>query len=363
MFLPEKGYKRIVIITFYIFLFLLFTYFFFKYLFSCSLPFLLAYILATASRKITLFLCEKFKFTRFFAVLSVTLLTLFILMTFIYVLSVSIFSEISNLSSFLTREKITNTFSGIYNKLILMLSDYFPNLLQKLEPKLSSLSAFINSTILSVAESLIPAIAQGAIYLLKLFPKLLLFSGVTILSLFYFGCDYESVNSFILKQLSKRQIKFLCELKNQVFKTIFNIIRAYAILILITFSELLCGFLLLGIPYATILAILISIIDILPILGTGTVLLPWSIILLLNGDTKNGISIIALYIIITVIRQIAEPKIIGSSLGLHPLLTLISMYFGIKLAGVSGLFIFPFVTIIIKNLNENGSIRLYKNPE
>lgn len=362
MYLPEKGYKRIIVITFYIFLLIVGTYLFFKYLFACILPFVTSYIIATALRKIVLYLCEKFKFTRFFSVLFVTLLTLALLLLIIYWLFASIISELSGLTSYLNQQQITNIFSEISESVLSTLSRYFPELVQELQPKLSSVSKFFDTALISIIERFLPVIAQFTFNVFKIFPKVLLFIGVTLISLFYFGCDYENVTCFIQKQLSERQVKFICELKNQTFKTIFNTIRAYAILILITFTELLTGFLIIGIPYATLLAAIISLIDILPILGTGTILLPWSAILLLNGDTKTGFALIALYIIITVIRQIAEPKIIGSSLGLHPLLTLISMYFGINLVGISGLFLFPLIVIIIKNLNEKGTIRIYKNP-
>ena len=164
-------------------------------------------------------------------------------------------------------------------------------------------------------------------------------------------------------QLSEKQAIFIRELKTQFFSTVVSIIKAYAILMGFTFIQLLTGFIVAGIDYPVLLALFISLIDILPVLGTGTVLIPWCIILFLSGNVKTGLCILILYVIITLTRQIAEPKVLGNSVGLHPLVTLISMYFGLKLIGVKGLFLFPLTMIIIKNLNDKGFIRLYINPD
>ena len=117
-----------------------------------------------------------------------------------------------------------------------------------------------------------------------------------------------------------------------------------------------------GQKYALLIAIGIAIIDVLPVLGTGTVLIPWGVILILTGSVGRGIAILALYLIVTVIRQILEPKIIGEYIGLYPLITLISMYAGLQAFGIVGMFLFPITVIILKNLNENGSVHLWKAP-
>jgi sporulation integral membrane protein YtvI len=274
-----------------------------------------------------------------------------------------VFSELSGLTVYLTQNSISNTFNEISKSLYGVLSKYLPFLFVNLESSFFEVSDSISQLIPGITNSLLPVLASTVLAIIKTFPKILLFTGVTLLSLFYFGCDYEKITGFISAQLSEKKRKIALELKNQFFVTILSTVRAYIILVSITFCELLTGFIIIGIPYATILALLISIIDILPVLGTGTVLIPWSVIMFLNKNNVTGLSILALYVIITIIRQIAEPKIIGGSLGLHPLITLMSMYFGVKLVGISGLFTFPLIIIILKNLNDKKCIRLYNTPE
>ncbi len=95
---------------------------------------------------------------------------------------------------------------------------------------------------------------------------------------------------------------------------------------------------------------MVAIIDILPILGTGAILLPWSIIAFILGNYKIGIGILLLYIVITAVRQTIEPKIVGQQIGLHPIVTLLLMYVGAQLMGVLGLLLLPIIATIIKNI-------------
>ena len=113
--------------------------------------------------------------------------------------------------------------------------------------------------------------------------------------------------------------------------------------------ELFVGLLLLRVPYAFLLALLIAVVDILPVLGTGTIVIPWGIITLILGNFPLGIGLLILYAIITVVRQSLEPRVVGHQIGLHPLITLISMFVGVSLFGFLGLFGLPIaVTVFVQ---------------
>ena len=117
------------------------------------------------------------------------------------------------------------------------------------------------------------------------------------------------------------------------------------------------GFSILGVEYSLLLAVITAIIDVLPILGTGTVLIPWGIISLFQGNFVLGIGILVLYGVITLVRQIIEPKIVGDYIGLYPLVSLICMYVGLRLFGIVGLFLLPISVIMLKNLHDKGIIK------
>jgi sporulation integral membrane protein YtvI len=198
---------------------------------------------------------------------------------------------------------------------------------------------------------------------LSFFPQAAVFTVLLFISVFYIGCDYDKIVSFINAQFTGKNAQHFITVKNQFLSTVRDLFRAYLFLTTITFTELLTGFLILKVKYAILLALIISFIDMLPILGTGTVLVPWSLICLITDDTSKAIGLLVLYGTITVFRQILEPKIVGSSLGLPPLVTLIAMYTGIRLIGFWGLFLFPVLTIIVKTLNDREIIHLYKTPK
>ena len=144
-------------------------------------------------------------------------------------------------------------------------------------------------------------------------------------------------------------------------------IKAYCLIILITTFELTVGFYILkfvGVfdnPYIVFIAVAIAFIDIIPVLGTGTVLLPWAVISFIIGNVGLGIGLLVLYVIILVIRQIIEPKLVAGQVGLPPIATIIAMYIGSKTLGVLGFFILPFIVILVKVFNDAGLIHVFKS--
>ena len=127
----------------------------------------------------------------------------------------------------------------------------------------------------------------------------------------------------------------------------------------ITFVELSVGLTLIGVNRAILVALLIAIFDILPVLGTGGIMIPWVILSALGGDLPHAFALLVLYVIITVIRNIIEPRIVGAQIGLHPVLTLMSMFVGNHLFGIVGLFGLPILLSLLRYLNDNGTISLF----
>ncbi len=125
-------------------------------------------------------------------------------------------------------------------------------------------------------------------------------------------------------------------------------VRAYLVLFLLTFAILFCGFLLLGSQYALLAALAVALVDLLPFFGTGAVLIPWAILELLCQNRFWGFGLLILCLAATVARQIAEPHLIGKTLGVHPLLSLAAGYAGWKFAGVPGLILGPFLLPVLR---------------
>ncbi len=190
-------------------------------------------------------------------------------------------------------------------------------------------------------------------------PNVFLFIVALILSTMFITRDMQGIKAFAYMQLPERIRMALFEAREFLILTIFRYIKAYAILITLTFCELSVGFLIMGLNYPFLIALVIAVVDILPVFGCGTILLPWAVISLVNSDLKLAISLVILYLIITVIRQVVEPKIVGSQIDLSPLITLFCIYVGFQAMGVLGMFIFPILLIILRKLQESGYLKIW----
>ena len=141
--------------------------------------------------------------------------------------------------------------------------------------------------------------------------------------------------------------------------------KAYGLIIAITFTELCLGLFLMKLigiydgNYIFIFALITALIDIIPILGTGTVLVPWAVYTLINGNIPLAVGIIIMYVCITVIRQVIEPKLVANQLGIPPFATIIAMYVGSQIFGVLGIFLLPITLVMVKLLNEEGIIHVF----
>lgn len=185
---------------------------------------------------------------------------------------------------------------------------------------------------------------------LSALPNLAFAFIVTVLCGFYFCFDGESIarscNEILPTSLQKKLPLWSRRFKNVSFRYL----RAYLWLLLLTVGELFIGFLILRVRYAFLLAIGIAVLDMLPVLGVGTVLLPWAAVAFLQRDFYLGFGLLILYTAVLLLRQISEPRLIGKSLGVHPLLTLIATYIGFRCFGFLGMLLAPFAALLIKSL-------------
>ena len=181
--------------------------------------------------------------------------------------------------------------------------------------------------------------------------------GVVLLitSSFFLANDYDRVMNFLYKSLPEKGKDRLREIWHKLAGSLWIYIRSYTLFLIITFTELNIGLHLLKIPYATVIAGAIAIFDLLPILGTGGVLIPWTVIAAVVGEYGMALGIGILYIVITMVRNYLEPKLVGKQIGLHPLATLIALFVGSRLFGLAGLFGFPVALSVIVQLRRKDA--------
>ena len=183
-------------------------------------------------------------------------------------------------------------------------------------------------------------------------PSFLLSVAVMIIASVYIAKDYTAFANYIHSIVPEKIIVKYVNIKNTVLNKIAKLLKGYLLIITVTFFELFIGLSVLNIKYALIIAFATALIDILPVLGSGTVLVPWAVLGALSGNPERAIGLAILYILITTIRNVIEPKIIGAKLGIHPVFTLAIMFLGLKLFSAIGVFLAPIIAIAIKSILE-----------
>lgn len=181
-------------------------------------------------------------------------------------------------------------------------------------------------------------------------PSVLLFIGVTVIAGFYFCIDRRGIEETLLLLLPKGIRDRIPAWSGRIKRVSFRYLRAYLWLLFLTFLELFIGFCILRVEYAFLLAAVIAVVDLLPVLGVGTVLIPWSVVELFGRNLRLGIGLLILYGTVSILHQVLEPKLVGKSLGLHPLLTLMAGYVGYRTFGFLGMAVAPFVALLCKSL-------------
>lgn len=190
---------------------------------------------------------------------------------------------------------------------------------------------------------------------LAFFPKFFISLLVFLLSCYYFSCDWPRISQFLSQKIPPKTRDTITQGKKQFFLALKQFVRAYLLLFLISFSLLFLGLVLLKIPGAPGIALIIALIDLLPVLGCGTVLIPWSLFCFLSGNSSLGGGILLLHFVILLVHQLAEPKVVGSSIGLHPLLSLILVLLGLHLFGLWGMILFPLTATCLVHLKKGPS--------
>ena len=244
--------------------------------------------------------------------------------------------------------------SPIMQELSEVLSSLGSGLEEFLNKMPKAFSSFISEIIHGVSKRISGYISDFATGTAASFPMFFTGSIVTIIASCYIARDFDGFKESVKSVLSNKILKAY-RITVDIFKdNVFKLIIGYGKLLVITFLELLIGLMILRVDYPVLLSVIIAFLDMLPIIGTGTVLIPWSIYEIISGNIYIGIGIIILYIIITVLRNIIEPKIIGKQIGLHPLIALISVFIGLKLLGFVGIFLLPLTIMLLYKMYDKG---------
>ncbi|MCD7775415.1 MAG: sporulation integral membrane protein YtvI [Clostridiales bacterium] len=373
----DKTQKRwsFIVNIIYLLIFVGAFYLFMKYAFWTLFPFMCAFVIAALLQKPLRFLTKNKHVPKGIVSTVLSLLVYAVIIGLIAVVGVKLVSSVRDLITYFTDRcsNFAEFFDIIKNgylnldladRLPSYVNDYVISLIDELNDYV------VNGELVSAITSNISKLVSPLGSVISTVPSFLAAFLIAIVSTCFMTVEYSKLKAFVVRQLSPERRLNASKTKHILISSVGKMCRAYGLIILITTCELYIGLnilKLIGVNSGThnlLISFLTALVDIVPVLGTGTVVIPWSLYCFITGNIGMGIGLLVIYVVITVIRQIIEPKLVAGQVGISPIVTIMAMYIGIKLFGAIGIFILPFFVIIIKLLNDEGIIHLFvSDPE
>ncbi len=354
-----KGRKKFLVNIAFWAVILALIYLVFKYFIHLIMPFFLALIFAAIMRPVVRWMVAKLRLPQGFSGVVVSVLFFAVIGTLIALLTLRIISGIGQVFT-MVPDLYRDTIEPGLERLFEQIQDFAARYDMNLEETLENIGPQILSAAGNAVSTISGRVVGWVSSLVTRVPRFLVSLIICVVATFFMAADYERMISVLMHLFPERAQAVLLDAGRSLGKVIRQYGRSYVLILAITFAELTLGLLLLRVKRFVLIALLIAILDIFPILGTGTVLIPWAVIALIQGYYGRGIGLLVVYAVITIIRQIIEPKIVGKHVGLHPLITLICMFVGTSLFGWIGLFGLPILMAILLELHNSGTLRVFR---
>ena len=347
VYLPEKGYKRVAVISFYILIGIILIFIAVKCAFDFFLPFVLAWFVSMLLRPLLINIRKRTRLPhRLLCILALAAFFLIAGAAIFWVIQRLIFEAGNALGALIDNyDAIEAKVMSIAEWIAARLPSHNGNAVADVDAVIEAGLGMVQSTVNTISSKLPMAAAAVASKL----PGIMFFTVMLVMSSYYISADLGKINKKLVYFIPDKARSFFYSIYGNMKYTGLSYMRAYMFIMLITFAELLTGFLIIGIRYAAIAALIIAFADMLPVIGVGMIMIPWALILILQGRSYQGIGLLLILVVIEVLRQVLQPKIVSETTGLSPLLTLICMYAGFRLAGFAGLIFLPMIVLIIKN--------------
>ncbi|MCP3772254.1 sporulation integral membrane protein YtvI [Paenibacillus sp. MZ04-78.2] len=325
-------------------------------LFTIGFPFLLAMLIALLLEPIVLLLTRMFRGRR--VTVSAVVCTLFTgsLLGFVYLIGFKIVTELIQFwnyaSVYLSDAKLLIEDSSARNKLFYKLLPY--DVAEQVERYVEAGAGMLTENL----KSIIAAVSGYFLDVAKAIPNLLVFSVVFVIGLYLISFGLPKLHQSFLNLFESQSRPKVAAVLNDLRRALLSFLFAQVLISLLTYVVTLVGLLVLKVNYPLAVALLIVLVDILPVLGTSVVLVPWAGYSMLAGDMRLGTGLIILLLVIMLFRRLIEPKIIGDAVGINALAALVSMYVGFQLAGVIGLILGPVLIIVYQALRRVGLLKI-----
>ncbi len=329
----------------------------FKYALKWVFPLIIAYVLSAIILKPVDYLCKKLRFPRKLTAAVFTLLTVTLAVGLCYLIISTLVYEAVQLVNSLPSiaESVLEQLDGAQ----VFFDDIFKHLPAYLrDAPMFSLESWLGS--LSLPQISVSGVFSSVTSAASFVPSMIISLVFIFVATYFLTGERSAISTFLRRQMSTKLYDSITDLRSYLSSSLFRWIKAQGILICVTFAILCVGFFIFRQPYAVLIAVIIALVDALPILGAGTILIPWALINLIGGDFKHAAAMGALYALVLIVRNTLEPHVVGTQLGMHPFVSLMCVYFGFRLAGFAGMFLVPLVVICLIHLHETGRIKLWK---
>ncbi len=313
------------------------------------MPFLVAFIIALILEPCIRFIMKKTKLRRKPSAIIIFMIAIILIVGLVSWTVVTLVTEASNLLSGLNEyfEQGYNVVQDLISKI-----DF-----DKLQIPDNIMSTIQNSALefLGTLSGWAKNALTGAINFLTSIPTIGVYTVITLLALYFICVDKVYMIDQLEHHLPETWVKRIGIHLKSLVKSLGGYLKAEVTLVFISFIICLVGLYIfhftgLNVEYPLLMALIIGFVDLLPIFGSGTFMVPWSVLTACMGDFTLAIAILILWVIMSVVRQLIEPRIVSGSIGIHPIFTLIAMYTGFKFIGVLGMIIGPIMLIILKNI-------------
>ena len=317
------------------------------------MPFVIGWIISAIASPMVNWLEKRFNIVKKLGSALIVILVIGLIVTGIYFAVSRIVIEVGDLVKNIPEmyaqlesglRQIGGTLSGLFEKLPMGIQNGWNSFMANLDESMTGIMAKISD----------PAMAAAGNFAKRL-PFYLISVIVAILSAYFFTIQREDVLKWMKKiapeSVEKRMTLVMDNLRYALggyFKAQFKIMG-------VVFLILVVGFAVLGIRYFVLVAFLISFLDFLPFFGTGTAMIPWGIYKFLMGDYKTAVILVVLYAITQIIRQLLQPKLVGDSVGMNPLVTLLLLYVGYRLGSVFGMILSVPIGMVLINMLQAGA--------
>lgn len=327
----------------------------FKYVLPLLMPFLLAYLFSLLLHKPTDYLSKRLKIGR--RLVAAVLVTLFYLL--LAVLALLVGSEL-----FTFARDAVSRFNTVIIPSVEALTEWASRWTRRLDPNvISVLEGMENSLLLSLRSKVAEISTRVVTGIMSGVPSGFLNVLFMVIATYFISLDFGLLRWAVARRIKAETYEKIIAGAAYLNTTLGRLARSYLLIMCITFVEQAIGLTILGVDYSILIAMAIAVFDIFPVVGSGTIMLPWAVSSLVTGDMKRGVGLLVMYVIITIVRQSIEPRIVGDHVGLHPLLTLMCMFVGFRVFGGVGMLGLPILVAVLNGLENDGVITLFPKRE